>query len=162
MYEWNTDRSRTVLSRVSQFYWCFVMWNQTLVRVGTWVGDRIQCTCVLDNTADVVQSEIAQTSIAVTCKQVFAIFPYGLVYVHTRTVIAKHWFRHESCSFAVSVSSVCHHVFQDLCPVSTLYQGGKFSTDFTLTSSRHFVVMHFNRHAQLFQRHDHCRADVVQ
>src|SRR5690606_33027872 len=62
MYKWYTDRRRTVLGRISQFHWSLKARHQALVGVGAWVGDCVQCACVLDNTADVVKGEIAQAS----------------------------------------------------------------------------------------------------
>src|SRR5476649_2205683 len=159
---WNTDRGGTVFRRVSQFHWCFVAWYQALVRVGAWVGDGVQCLGVLDNAADVVQGEIGQAGIAVASEQVFAIFPYGLMHVHARTVVANDRFWHEGSSLAIAVRHVPDHVFQVLRPVGALDQGRELGADFILASASNFMVVHFDWNAQRFQDQTHFRTHVLE
>ena len=71
----NADRCRPVTGRVSELYRCFKTGDQTLIRVGTRVGDRIQRTRVLDDAADVVEGEFAEAGVLVASKQVLAVLP---------------------------------------------------------------------------------------
>ena len=160
-YVRDTDGSGTVFGGVGQFYRCFVVRYQTLVGVGARVGDGVQCLGVLDDTADVVQGGVGQAGVAVTSKQVFAVFPDGLVYVHAGAVVANDRFWHEGSGFAVAVGDVVYHVLQDLGPVSALGQGAELGADFVLASGGHFVVVYFYRYAQFFQQQHHGRADVL-
>src|SRR5574343_246795 len=160
--ERDTDGSGTVLGGVGQLDRGFVVRNQTLVGVGTGVGDRVQGLGVLDDAADVEQGGFGQAGVAVTGEQVLAVLPDGLVNVHAGTVVANDGLRHEGGGFAVLVGNVVHHVLQHLGLVGTLDQGVEDGTDFALASVGHFVVGHFDRAADGFQGQDHGGADVVQ
>src|SRR5690606_20559332 len=81
----NPDGSRTVAGRVRQHDGCFKAGNQTLVRVGAGVGEGVDDTGVLDDTADVVQRFLGQARVHVASKDVGAIFGNGLVHVHAGT-----------------------------------------------------------------------------
>src|SRR5690606_40156629 len=151
---------RTIACRVSQLDRRLKVRDQTLVGVGGRVGDGIQCTGVLDDAANVVQRKFRQTRITVTGEQVLAIFPDGLVNVHTRTVITHDGFRHEGRSLAINVSNVAHGVLEHLVPVSAFHQRAETGADLKLTRAGHFVVMHFNRHALLLEQQAHFRAHV--
>ena len=157
----DTDRGGTVLGRISQFHRCFEMGNQTLVAVGAGVGDGVQGTGVLDDAADVVQREVRQTGIAVAGKQVFAVFPHGLVHVHAGTVVAVVRLGHESGGLAIGIGHIVDHIFLQNGPVSALHQGAETGADFVLASARHFVVEHFNRNAQRFENQGHFSAHVL-
>ena len=157
----NTDRSRTVTGRVSQHNRSFEAWDQTLVRVSTWVGERIQGLSVLDHTTDVEQSRFRQTGIAVARELVHTVFPVRHVYVHTGTVVTTDWLRHERSGFTVSSSNVMNNVFQHLHFVSFLNQSVELNTDFVLSGVRHFVVMNFNVQTNGFQCVTHGSTDVV-
>jgi len=78
----NADRRRAVAAGVSQLHRGFKAGHQTLVAVGGGVGDGVECTGVFDDAAYVEQSSVAQTCVAFAGKQVFAVFPKGLVNVH--------------------------------------------------------------------------------
>ena len=117
---------------------------------------------MLDDTADVEQGSFRQASIAVTSEHVFAVFPERLVYVHTRTVIANNWLRHEGSSFAVSSCNVVYNVLQHLNFVSFLNQSVELNADFVLTSVCHFVVVYFYVLTDCDQCVTHSSTDVVQ
>ena len=60
------------------------------------------------------------------------------------------------------MSNVQHGVFEYLIPVRSLHQTVKQRADFALAWRRHFVVMHLNRDALLFQSQAHGGADILQ
>ena len=117
---------------------------------------------MLDDAADVEERHFGQTGVAVAGEQVLAVFPDRLVHVHTRAVVANDGLRHEGRGLAVLVRNVMHHVLGDLRPVGALDQRAELGANFALTGSRHFVVMHFDRNAERFERQTHRRTDVVQ
>ncbi len=117
---------------------------------------------MLDDAADVEQREFRQTCVAVACEQVRAVFPDRLVNVHARTVIANHRLRHERCRLAVRVRDVVDDVLHLLQPVGALHQRRELRADFVLALARDFVVMHFNRDADLFEQQTHFRTDVLE
>ena len=157
----NTNGCRTVFSRIGQLDRCFIARNQPLVAVGTRVGDGVQRAGMLDDAADVIQRKLRQTCITVACKQVFAVFPDGLVNVHARAVVAHDGLGHESRGLSVGVGHVVHDILQNLCPVGTLDQCAEACADFILTGTRNFMVEHFNRNAQRFKNQRHFSAHVL-
>src|SRR5690554_5839087 len=134
----------------------------TFEGVRAWIGDGIQGTSMIDQDADVIESEFAEACVAIACEQVLATFPYGLVYVHTRTIVTEEWLRHERCRLAISVSCIQHHVFQNLRPVGAARQCIELRTDFALASGCHLMMVYFNRNTHLFQRDAHGRADILE
>ena len=136
------------------------MRNQTLVAVGAWVGDGVQRTCVLDDAANVVQGKVRQSGVATACKQVFAIFPDGLVHVHARAVVTVVGLGHERRRFAVHVGHVLDDVLLQQRPVGTFHQSRELGADFTLASTCYFVVVHFNWNAHGFEDLAHLVAHV--
>src|ERR1051325_3842951 len=117
---------------------------------------------MLNDAANVIQREFTQTSIAVAGEQVLTIFPYRLVHVHAGTIIADDRFWHEGSCLAIGMSGIQYNVLEDLSPVGALRQAGEFGADFTLTGSRYFMVMHFDRHTHAFECNTHGGADVLQ
>ena len=82
--------------------------------------------------------------------------------MHAGTVVANDGLGHEGRGLAVLVRNVLHHILQGLRPVGALGQRVEHGAQFALAGSRDFVVMHFDRDADLFQSQAHCGADVVQ
>ena len=62
----------------------------------------------------------------------------------------------------MQVRNVVHYILEHLYFVSLAYQAACTDTDFALTASGHFVVMHFNYHAHFFQHITHGAADVLE
>ena len=102
---------------------------------------------MLDDAADVVQGGLGQAGVAVAGEQVLAVLPDRLVHVHAGTVVANDGLRHEGGGLAVLVGDVLDDVLGDLGLVGATHQGVELGADFVLAGGRHFVVMHFNRHA---------------
>ena len=71
----NTQRSGTIASRVSEFDRSFKARDQTTIAVGCRVCDRVQCTSMFNNAADVVEGQIGKACIAVACEKVLAVLP---------------------------------------------------------------------------------------
>ena len=157
----DADRGRAVLGRVGQLHRGFEARHQTLVRVRTRVGDGVQRAGVLDDAADVVQREVAQTGVAVTGEQVLAVLPDRLVHVHAAAVVADDGLGHEGGGLAVGVGHVVDHVLLQLHPVGALQQRGKTRADLHLAGVRHLVVVHFDRDAQRFEDQAHLRAQIL-
>ena len=157
-----TNRRRTIACRISQLHRRFKSWHQTLIRIGTWIGNRVQRACVLDNAADVIQGEFGKPRVTISGKQVLAIFPYRLMHVHTRTVITNDGFRHEGRGLAVAVCDVVDHVLHALNPVGALHQRRKLGADFALSRCGDFVVMYFHFDADFFECQTHRRTHVLE
>jgi hypothetical protein len=79
-----------------------------------------------------------------------------------RTVIANDRLRHERRGLAVRVSDVVDDVLHLLQPVRALHERREPGADFVLALARHFVVVHFDRNADLFEQQTHFRADVLE
>jgi hypothetical protein len=82
--------------------------------------------------------------------------------VHARTIVANDGLRHEGRGLAVLMSDVVDHVLEHLRPVGALDQRAEQGADLALARRGDFVVVHFDRDADRFERQDHRRADVVQ
>ena len=156
----NAQRSRTVASRIGKLHGCFVARHQTLVGVGSRVGEGVQSASVLDDAADVVQSQFGKTGVAVACKEVLILLPDGLVHVHAGTIVTEHGLGHEGGGLTVGSCHVPDRVLHDLQPVGALHERGKACTDFALTGGAHFVMMNFAGNALLFEQRHHFGADV--
>ena len=117
---------------------------------------------MLDDAADVVQGELAQAGVTVAGEQVLAVLPDRLVDMHAGAVVADDGLGHEGGGLAVGGGGVVHDVLEHLRPVGTLGQARELGADLALAGGRHFVVMHFDRDADLFQRDAHGGTDVVQ
>ena len=158
----NANRGGAVFGRVGQLDRRFEVRHEALVAVGGRVGDGIQRLGVLDDATNVEQREFTQAGVAVSGKEVLAVFPDRLMHVHAGTAVADDGFGHEGRRFAVLVGDVVHDVLEDLGPVGPLNQGGEFGADLALAGAGGFVVMYFHRYAQRFQGQHHGRADVMQ
>ena len=90
---------------------------------------------MLDDSTNIMQSHYGQTCILVAGKKIVAVFYQRLVYMHAAAVVTCQGFWHEGGRFAVQVSNVLHHVFEDLHFISAAYQRVETGADFTLASS---------------------------
>ena len=117
---------------------------------------------MFDDAADVIQRDFGQACIAVAAEQILAAFPQRLMHVHARAVVADNGLRHEGRGLAVGMGNVVHGVLEDLVPVSAFHQAGEHGADFALPRRCHFMMMHFNRHALLFESQAHRRTDILQ
>jgi hypothetical protein len=117
---------------------------------------------VLDDAAYVVQGEVGQSRVAVALKQVLSLFPYRLMDVHSRAVIAHDWLGHKGRSLAVGMSHVPDRVLQNLHPVGTLHQAVEPGADFILSHRTHFVMVHFALNALLLHREHHGVPNILQ
>ncbi len=148
--------------RVGQLHRGLEAGHQALVAVGAGVGDGVQRAGVLDDAADVVQREVGQACIAVTGEQVLAVLPDRLVHVHAGAVVADDRLGHEGRRLAVGVGHVLDHVLLQLQPVGALHQRAELGADLHLAGAGHFVVMHFDRDAQLLEHQAHLGAHVLE
>src|SRR5262245_28943285 len=67
--------------------------------------------------------------------------------VHSRTIVAVEWLRHECRRLAVLISSISNYVLKDLQIVGSSQESGIAKVDFALTGGCNFVVVTFNCHA---------------
>ena len=116
---------------------------------------------MFDDAADVVKRGVAQAGIAVACKQVLAVFPDGLVDVHTAAVVAHDGFGHEGGGFAKVVGNVLNHVFHVLGLVGAFDQSGEARADFHLAAGADFAVVDFDFDAEFFQNVHHGGAQIL-
>ena len=114
-----------------------------------------------DNAADVEQRLLRQARVAVAAKGVVATTGNGLVYVHTRAVVADQWLGHKGGRLAVSMGYVVHAVLEDLHLIGLAHQRIELDADLTLTGGAHFVVVYFDRQSHLLHRRAHGGADVM-
>ena len=158
----DADRGRAVAGGVRQFHRGLEAGHQTLVGVGTGIGDGVERPRVLDDATDVVERQFRQSRVAIAREKVLAVLPDRLVDVHAGTVVADDGLGHESGGLAVLVRDVVHHVLENLRPVRAAGQRREPGADLALSGGGDFVVMHLHRYARGFQRHDHRGADIVQ
>ena len=82
--------------------------------------------------------------------------------MHTRTVIAIHWLRHEGQCLAIAVRYVVQYIFQVLHFIRFLHECVERHTDFALTGRSHFMVVNFNCLAHVFEHEAHGLTQVMQ
>ncbi len=82
--------------------------------------------------------------------------------MHAGAVVANDGLGHERGGLAVGVGHVVHDVLDDLRPVGALDQRAELGADFELAGRRHFMVVHFDRHAHLFHQQAHFRTHVLE
>ncbi len=158
----NTNRCRAVARGVGENGRRLEARHQALVAVGRRVGERIDRLRVLDYATDIVKRGLGKAAVAIAREQVLAVLEQRLVHVHAVTVVVDQRLRHEGGGLAVRMRDVVHDVLQDLHFVGLAHERVELGADLALTGRRHFVVMHFGRYAQLFDRETHRRANVVQ
>ena len=151
----NADRRRTVARGVREHHGRFEAGDQTLVAVRARVRERVDGLGVLDDAADVVQRRVGEAAVLVTREQRHAGFLQRLVHVHARAVVADERLRHEGRRLAVAVRHVVDGVLEDLHFVGLLHEAAGTHADFALAAGGHFVVMHFDLEAHLFERVAH-------
>ena len=117
---------------------------------------------MLDDAADVVESHLGESGVAFTGEEVLLAFPDRLVAMHTGTVVADDRLGHKRGRLTVSCGDVMNRVFQAHHPVGALDQRSEPGADFILTGGRHFVMVHFNVDAHLFECRCDRRTDVLQ
>src|SRR6185369_4292704 len=100
--------------------------------------------------------------VALTGEQILFAFPDRLVNVHTGTVIADEWLRHERRCFSVLGSGVVNGILQALNPIGALNEWSEFGADFILSCGCHFVVVHFNNNTNLLECHRNRGTDVLE
>ena len=126
------------------------------------VRERVDRLRVLDDAADVVQRHVRQARVLVAGEQRLAVLRDRLVHVHAVAVVADDRLRHEGDGLAVGVRDVVHRVLQHLHFVGLAHQRVGVDADFALAGGGDFVVVHFDLHAQLFERQAHGRAQVLE
>ena len=77
------------------------------------------------------------------------------MHVHTATVVANQWLRHERSSFAVGMGYILNHIFKVQDFVSFLDEGVKSYANLALTSSRNLVMVHFNSLTHFLESETH-------
>ena len=112
-----------------------------MVGVDGWVGEGQNRWSVLQDSADVPASSVAQTTVTrLVVEQRLAIFPEGLVDVHTRAVVTKERLRHKGCGLSKLVGHVLDDVLELQDVVGALDQLVKAVVDLALTSCSYLVV----------------------
>src|SRR5215212_2811059 len=101
--------------------------------------------------ADVIAGGVRKSRVPIAGKEWFLTFPQRLVTVHSRTVIAIQWLRHERRGLAKLVCSIADYVFKYLKIIGRSQHRRVAKIDLTLTRRRNFVVMTFDGHATLRQ-----------
>ena len=109
-FVWNANRSGAIARRVGKDGWRLESWHQPFVTVGSRIGKRIQCFCMLDNAADVVERQIGQAAVAIAAEQILAALEQGLVHMGAVTVVIDQRLRHESRRLPVAVCDVVHDI----------------------------------------------------
>ena len=158
----DTHRSRTVGGAVSEVHRGFVTRNQTAVAVGTWVGEGLDGTTMLEDTTDGVERILAQLGIGVTGEGVDAVFPDGHVAVHAAAVVTVDGLRHKGGGLAMLEGGVLDGILVFVHLVTGGDDGAKLGADFALTCGGHFVVVQLNFEAHGHHVGGHFRADVHQ
>ncbi len=158
----NTNGCRTVAFGEHEVNRRFVTRNQTFERVRARVRQCDQSRCMVQDTADVVQSELAQVTVTVlVIEQRLVAVKDRLVNVHPATVIAEQRFRHERSHFAVLASCVLHDIFVFHQVIGCFRQRIETEVDLALTRSRHFMVMTLDAKTGFDQQTAHFGTDVL-
>ena len=116
---------------------------------------------MLDDSADVVESEFAQVGVPLPGKEWFAVFPDALVTVHPRAVVSEERFGHECRCFPVTTGHVAHDIFIEVHLVTRADQRVEADIDLGLSSGRNFVVLPLNLHTEIFQHQGDLVADIL-
>ena len=157
----NPDRRATIPRTVGKVNRRLVPGNQPFEAVRCRVRDGSQCPGMLDDSADVVESEFAQVGIALSGKERLAVFPDTLVAVHPRAVISEERFRHESGGLAVAPSDIANHILVEVHLVARANQGVETDVDFGLASGGDFMMLPLNLHPEILQHESNLIADIL-
>ena len=118
---------------------------------------------MLENAADVVQRALAQIRVLALFKeQILAALPQTLVHVHARSVVLKNRFGHQRDRLVVPPRHLFDDVFVFEQVVPHLQQGIEPHVDLGLSRRPDLVMLHLDLHADLFEREQHLRADVLE
>lgn len=158
---WNMDRCRMVMCRVSQYYRCFIVWDQMFIRVGGRVCQGVNRFSVFDYVVNVVQCLFRQICVFVVCEQVNVVFRQRYVVVYIGVVIIEYRFWYKGRGFIEVVCYVVYNIFVDLNFVSFFGYGIEVGSYFVLISSRYFVVMGFNYQVYLFYHQIYFRMNIL-
>ena len=137
----NAARRRAVPPRVCQVYRRFIARHQPLVAVGGGSDDRRQRPRMLQQPADVVQSQLAEAGVAVAREQRLTAFPQALMHMHAAAVIRKQGLRHKRHRLAVLVGHVANHILVNHHVVGGFHQLVEALVDFRLAAGGHFVMV---------------------
>ena len=116
---------------------------------------------MLQQPADVIQPELAETGIAVTGEQRLAAIPQALVHVHPAAVIRKQRLGHERHGLAVLVGDVADDVLEQHHVVRRLHQLVEPLVDFGLASGGHFVMVALDVQPALDHGLHHLAAQIL-
>ena len=116
---------------------------------------------MLQDTSDIVETELRDAGIFLPGKQGFPLFPDALVRMHTGAVVPKDRLGHEGGCFAMPAGHVLddvlvHHQF-----VCRLDQRVEADINFRLARRRRLVVVLLNGNPGLLHLQDHLAADIL-
>ena len=117
---------------------------------------------MLQDATDVPTRCLGQVGVgAFTEKQRFTTLPQALVNVHACAVVVEHRLRHKGGCFAVFLRNVPYDVLVGHDVVGSFNQLRELHAQFVLSRTGHFVVVLFNRNAQLGHEQQHFGANVL-
>lgn len=160
-YYWNMDRGRVVMGRVSQYNWCFVIWDQMFVGVGGWVCQGVDGFSVFDYVVDVEQCLFRQIGVFVVGEQVGIVFCQRYMVVYVGVVVVEYWFWYKGCGFIKVVSDVVNNVFVNLNFICFFGYGIEVGCYFVLICGCYFMVMGFNNQIYFFYDYIYGGMDVL-
>ena len=118
---------------------------------------------MLQETADVPAGHVGQAGVAgLVEEQRLAALPQRLVHVHARAVVLEDRLRHERHRVAGGVRHVLDDVLVEHELVGHRQQRVEAHVDLGLAGGAHLVVLHLDLDAQLLERQDHLRAEVLE
>src|SRR6185369_1539767 len=157
----DTDRSRTVTCRICHVNRRFEAGNQSLVGVGSRIGEGAESLGVLDDPADVPESHLRESAVFVAGEEVGAVFPDRLVAVHTGTVVTVKRLRHESYGLVVADSYILDDILEPLQIISHVHEGVETHIDLGLTAGGNLMVLALNTDTDFLQLHYHLVTQIV-
>ena len=137
----------TVINWVSQIYRCLESRDQTLVRVGGWIGECTNGLAVFQNAADGIQGFLGNPGILIPGEQRFAFVPDADMGVHAGSVVFKERFGHKGDGVAVTMGHIFQDVFKPHQLIGHLQQRLKTHVDFSLAGGGHLVMLGFDINA---------------
>ena len=112
--------------------------------------------------ADVPAREVGQARVALLVEEErLAALPQRLVHVHARAVVLEQRLRHERDGLARGARDVLHHVLVEHQLVGHRRQRVEAHVDLGLARGADLVVLHLDRDADLLERQQHLRAEVL-
>jgi hypothetical protein len=116
---------------------------------------------MLEDAADVVETQLGEARVAVAGHQWLAILPDRLVGVHARAVVLEKGLGHEGRRHPVLARHLLHHVLVLEELVGHLDERLELHVDLGLTAGRHLVVLRLDGDAELLHHETHLGADVL-